>query len=95
MPQINAQISDDIGRRIRALTTRYQRPSGSDSQHRAAFVRAALKHFLDSPELRLHGLQKRISRLEIGTSERLDALEAAVKALRAQAEARQKAQGSK
>jgi DNA-binding TFAR19-related protein (PDSD5 family) len=91
MPQINAPISEDTDRRIRAFTTRYQRAAGSDSEHRAAFVRAAIKHFLDSPELRLHGLQKRLSRLEISTSERLEALEAAVKALRATGGVKQKA----
>ncbi len=84
MPQINAPISDDLDRRVRAFTTRYQRAAGSEGEHRAAFVRAAIKHFLDSPELRLLGLQKRISRLEATTNERIEALEAAVKALRAQ-----------
>ncbi len=78
MPQINAPISEDTDRRIRAFTTRYQRAAGSESEHRAAFVRAAI---LDSPELQLHGPQKRLSRLEVTTNEGLEALEAAVKAL--------------
>jgi hypothetical protein len=91
MPQISAPISEDTDRRIRAFTTRYQRAAGSESEHRANFVRAAIKHFLDSPEVRLHALQKRVSRLELSTNERLEALEAAVKALRAQARPRQKA----
>jgi Arc/MetJ-type ribon-helix-helix transcriptional regulator len=81
MPQISAALSDDLDRRVRAFTSRYRRASGSEAQQRAEFVRAALKHFLESPELRVLALQKRISQVESVLNARLQALEAEVKAL--------------